>query len=111
MNEVLSAIASQHGTPAYVYFFERIVERARALDSAFGGRLGLSYAVKANPNRALLRKLRPHVAALDVSSGGELALALEAGYPPGLLSFSSPAKTPGELEQAVRHRIGEVIVE
>ena len=111
VDDALRAIAETIGTPAYVYLWDRVEERVAALREAFGGRFGLSFAVKANPNRALLRKLSPHVVALDVSSGGELEIALESGYEPARLSFSGPAKTRSELDRAVEIGCGEIIVE
>ena len=60
---------------------------------------------------ALLRWLRDRVEQLDVSSGGELQLALGAGWEPGRVSFTGPAKTEPELALAVESGIGEVVVE
>jgi diaminopimelate decarboxylase len=107
----LRTVADRCGTPAYVYFWDRIEARAAELRAAFEGRFGLSYAVKANPNRALVEKLSPLVAGLDVSSRGELDLAVECGYAPARISFSGPAKTRSDLERAVDVAGSEVIVE
>jgi len=86
-------------------------QRAASLKAAFGGRFGLSYAVKANPNLEVLRRLQGIVDTLDASSGGELRRAKRAGWDAGLVSFTGPGKTDGELQTAVEHRIGCVIVE
>ncbi|NUQ61487.1 MAG: type III PLP-dependent enzyme [Pirellulales bacterium] len=97
---ILNRIAAEHGTPCYVYFLDQILRRAEDVEQAFEGRFAVSYAVKANPNVELLRRLRPTVPMLDISSGGELTRALEAGYAPQELSFSGPAKRPEELRRA-----------
>jgi diaminopimelate decarboxylase len=81
------------------------------INRLFAGRLGISYAVKANPNRALLRAMDASLAGLDVSSGGELLRGMECGYAPDRLSFSGPGKSLEELALAVDRRCGEVIVE
>lgn len=111
MDAVLQTIAREHGTPCYVYFADRIEERIAALKDAFGGRFHLSFAVKSNPNAALLKWLRGRVENLDISSGGELVRGLAAGWDPRLLSFTGPGKTEAEIESAVRSRIGELVVE
>lgn len=107
----LNRIGHERGTPAYVYFAQHILDRCRALKAAFGDRFEISYAVKANPNGALLSLLYEHVAGLDVSSAGELDRGLAAGYAAGRLSFSGPAKRPFELERAVVAGCGEVVCE
>ena len=99
--KVLRRAAEQFGTPCYVYLVDQIRERISEIDRAFGGRFEISYAVKANPNAALLRELRSLVGGLDVSSGGELQLGLDAGYCPDRLSFSGPGKSIDEVERAV----------
>jgi diaminopimelate decarboxylase len=107
----LAAAAREHGTPCFVYFLDDIRERVNELKRAFGERFHLSYAVKSNPNPELLRRLREHVHLLDVSSGGELERGLRTGFPAEALTFSGPGKRNPELEAAVTHRIGGIIVE
>lgn len=111
MTGTLYSLARRFGTPCYVYSLDRIKERLSALRQAFGGRFAISYAVKANPNRALLERLRPSVDRLDVSSVGELERGLEAGYAPECLSFTGPAKRLDELRRAVEVGLGEMICE
>ncbi|HEX2078202.1 MAG TPA: hypothetical protein VHG08_10855 [Longimicrobium sp.] len=108
---VLARVAAEHGTPCFVYDMDAVQERLARLERAFGGRFRVSYAMKSNPNPALLARLRARVPFLDVSSGGELELALEQGWEPGRISFTGPAKGPAELELAVAAGIGEVVVE
>lgn len=109
--DVLMRVARMAGTPCYVYVLDGILERIAAVRDAFGGRFDLSYAVKANPNRELLRRLIGVVSTLDVSSIGEVRLALDAGWAAEQLSFSGPAKRMEELEGAVELGVGEMICE
>jgi len=108
---LLLQAAERFGTPAYVYDVEAIAARARTLTAAFGDRLALSYAVKANPNAGLLARMLAHVATLDVSSYGEVWRALAIGCPPGRLTFSGPAKRPAEVRGAVADGVGELVLE
>lgn len=110
-NALLLEAAERFGTPAYVYDMDEIGRRARTLKEAFGGRLAISYAVKANPNLALLRRMASLTATLDVSSYGEVKRALAAGCAPGRLTFSGPAKRAAEVRGAVVDRVGELVLE
>jgi diaminopimelate decarboxylase len=111
MNSTLVDIAQRFGTPCYVYFMEDIAARCEALHQVFAQRFKISYAVKANPNVGLLRRLRAHIDALDISSAGEMQRALRAGWPPQRLSFTGPGKRPQELVAAVTRGIGHIVVE
>lgn len=110
-NAILWQIAEQFGTPCYVYFLDHIVERITTVRQIFDNRLCISYAMKANPNRALLRRLAPYVDHLDISSGGELIVATEADYDPALLTFVGPGKADWELRIAAERNCGQLVVE
>ena len=109
--QLLTDLAAQWDTPSYVYFLGGILQRIANLKSAFEGRFEISYAVKANPNVALLEYLRPHVATLDISSIGEAERSLSAGFNASDLTFSGPAKRVVELERSVELGIGEMVCE
>jgi len=111
MTSTLADIAERFGTPCYVYFMDDIAARCEAIRQAFARRFRISYAVKANPNVSLLRRMRAHVDALDISSAGELRCALRAGWPPRRLSFTGPGKRPEELMAAATQGVGHVVVE
>lgn len=103
--------ADRFGTPAYVYATDRIAERAQKLHRDFGRWFRLSYAVKTNPNTALLGWLKGIVPLLDVSSIGEVRRALRAGWDPELLSFTGPAKRREELAEALASGVGDIVLE
>lgn len=111
VRRALVEVARRHGTPAYVYDLSEIERRVARVRSAFGGLFEISYAVKANPNRELVARLRGVVDRLDLSSGGELALAERAGWEPGLWSFVGPAKSSAELGLAVEIGCGHLVAE
>ena len=73
--------ARQHGTPLYAYDADLLTDR-----------FGISYAIKANPNLALLRVIRQWLSTFDASSLAELERAVTAGMAPAHVTFSGPAK-------------------
>lgn len=111
MEALLARIADDVGTPCFVYFLDDIRQRVADIRREFEGLFDVSYAVKSNPHPVLLAALQESADRLDVSSGGELALGLETGWPASRLSFTGPAKRTSELELALTSGIGEVILE
>jgi diaminopimelate decarboxylase len=107
----LADAAREFGTPAFVYFLDHIRARIAAVRAAFGGRFTLRYAMKSNPNAALLARLRDLVDGLDVSSGGEVTRGIAAGWPAARIGFTGPGKTRRELVTAMAAGIGEIVVE
>ncbi len=98
----LSEIAAAHGTPLYVYSASSISARYRAVDAAFDGYPhALHYALKANSTLAIVRLLRGLGSRVDANSGGEIDVALRAGFIPPEIVFTGVAKTDAELAQAV----------
>ncbi|MBY0581295.1 MAG: diaminopimelate decarboxylase [Sphingomonas sp.] len=109
----LVTIADQVGTPVYVYSRATLDRHARVFREGLAGveRVHLAYAIKANPNVAVLRVLANAGYGADVVSGGELARALAAGIPAQDVVFSGVGKTRGELEQALNVGIGQFNLE
>ena len=98
----VEAIARTVGTPVYVYSAEAIRHAFASLDSAFAGtRHTLHYALKANSTLAVLRLLRSLGAHADANSGGEIDVALRAGFIPSQIVFTGVGKTRDELDRAV----------
>jgi diaminopimelate decarboxylase len=98
----LTTLARQAGaTPFYAYDRAHLDERVALLRRHLPARVKLHYAIKANPMPALVCHLARRVDGLDVASGGELRVALDAGANPAEISFAGPGKTEHELAQAV----------
>jgi diaminopimelate decarboxylase len=109
----LPRIAEEVGTPVYVYSRATLVRHARvfrdglsALDNPH-----IAFAVKSNPNLAVLRVLANEGYGADVVSGGELARALAAGMKPEDIVFSGVGKTHAELLQGLDAGIGQFNIE
>jgi diaminopimelate decarboxylase len=99
----LAAIAEAVGTPVYVYSSATLVRHARVLREALHG-LGdplIAYAVKANPNAAVLATLAAEGMGADVVSGGEYRRAVSAGVAPAKIVFSGVGKTAEEMRLAL----------
>ena len=111
----LPAIAEAVGTPVYVYATATILRHARVFaDAVAGAGQGtplVAFAVKANPNRAVLATLARAGLGADVVSGGELARALAAGIRPADIVFSGVGKTADEMAQALDAGIGQFNLE
>ena len=102
----LSLLAARVGsTPFYAY--DRALLRARVgqLRAALPAEISLHYAMKANPMPAVVGYMAGLVDGLDVASGAELRVALDAGMDPREISFAGPGKQPVELAQAVASSI------
>jgi diaminopimelate decarboxylase len=98
----LAAIAEQLGTPVYVYSAAGMREGYRRFDDAFHDtRHELHYALKANSSLAVLRLLRDLGSGADANSGGEIDVALRAGFIPADIVFTGVGKTGDELAQAI----------
>ncbi|WP_300064330.1 type III PLP-dependent enzyme [uncultured Roseobacter sp.] len=109
--DVLKQAAEQFGTPCYVYDLDAIVQRVHLLRTLFDNEFQISYAIKANPNAALMNALNPVIDTFDASSFAEVKRALAAGMPAGRVSFSGPAKRPTEITGAVDAGLGELVIE
>ena len=109
--DMLEAVARRFGTPYFVYFLDEVRDRLDQLREAFGGRFLVSYAVKSNPNPSILNWLSGRVAALDISSGGELRRALAAGWTSDRISFTGPAKRGWELADSVAAGVANLVLE
>lgn len=98
----LVEIARRVGTPVYVYDAAKIAERYTAFHAAFGAwPHRVHYALKANSTLAVARIVRTLGGGVDANSGGEIDVALRAGFAPRDIVFTGVGKTPAELAQAV----------
>jgi diaminopimelate decarboxylase len=98
----LPRLAARVGrTPFYAYDRSSISRRIEVLRSALPSEVALHFAMKANPMPAVVAFMASRVDGIDVASGGELRVALDAGVDPANVSFAGPGKSDAELAQAV----------
>lgn len=99
----LAEIAREVGTPVYVYSTATMCRHVAALRSALEGLADplIAYAVKANPNSAVIATLAKAGLGADVVSGGEYRRAIAAGVAPETIVFSGVGKTAEEMRVAL----------
>ena len=98
----LAEIARRAGTPVYVYSAARIAERYTAFTESFSGYPHrVHYALKANSTLAVARLVQALGGGADANSGGEIDVALRAGFEARDIVFTGVGKTRDELARAV----------
>ncbi len=105
----LVELAERYGTPLFVYDESHLRRRCREAWTAFGG--GVSYAAKAFLCVAMAKLVESEGLGMDVATGGELAVALRAGFPPSRLVFHGNNKSTEELAMAIEAGVGRVAVD
>ncbi len=108
-------LAREFGTPAYVVAEDDLRARARAFRQA-GRDAGhndfhVVFASKAFPCTAVLGLFAEEGLWCDVASGGELHLALNAGFTPERILMHGNAKSEAELRMALEHRVGLIVID
>jgi diaminopimelate decarboxylase len=112
------ALAERFGTPLYVLDEDEVRAHARRALRAFrdaaerhGARARVYYAGKAFLSTEVVRWVTAEGLAVDVCTGGELAVALAAGADPARLGFHGNNKSVAELERAVEVGIGSIVID
>jgi len=107
-------LVREFGSPAYVVAEDDLRGRARAFLDAVGSRHGdfdVLFASKAFPCTAVYRTLAQEGLGCDVASGGELHLALRAGFDPARLYVHGNAKSEVELREALNAGVGQIVLD
>jgi diaminopimelate decarboxylase len=102
-------LCAEIGTPAFVYDEAHLRARCREAVAAWGE--GATYASKAFWCRAMARLVAEEGLGVDVSTGGELHVALAGGVPPDRLVLHGNNKSEAELDAALRAGVGRIVVD
>src|SRR5580658_2894220 len=102
-------LVEEIGTPAFVYDEEHIRRRCREAVEAWGD--GVAYASKAFLCKAMARLAYEEGMTIDVSTGGEMHVALAAGVPGSRLVLHGNNKSQAELERAIEVGVGRIVVD
>jgi diaminopimelate decarboxylase len=105
----LLELCQEVGTPVFVYDEEQLRQRCREAVAAWPG--GVAYASKAFLCRAMARLVHDEGMAIDVSTGGEMHVALAAGVPAGRLVLHGNNKSMPELTRALEAGVGRIVVD
>jgi diaminopimelate decarboxylase len=107
-------LVEEHGPPAYIYAEDDLRARARAYREAFERR-GVDgevlFASKAFPATAAYKLFAEEGLSVDVASGGELHIALAAGFDPARIHMHGNNKSDEEILMAARAGIGHLILD
>ena len=106
----LAEVADRFGTPVYVIDEDEVRERCRTYRHAFPDAEVL-YAAKAFLCRAMVHWMAEEGLGLDVCSAGELELAVTTGFPPERIVLHGNAKSPRDLDTALRLGAGRIVID
>ena len=99
-------LARKYGTPLFVYSHNTLLRHFRAYTDAFNEYPHIvCFAVKANPNTAILKLFAQHGGGADIVSGGELYVSLRAGIPSKKIVYAGVGKTEDEIKYALKSKI------
>jgi diaminopimelate decarboxylase len=99
-------LAEKYGTPLYIYSYRTLFRHFKAYDDAFNAYPHIiCFAVKANPNPAVIRLFAKNGGGADIVSGGELFVALKAGVPAKKVVYAGVGKTEDEIRFALKSKI------
>ena len=104
-------LATAYGTPAFICAEDDFRARCRDHRTAFGDETEIYYAGKAFLCRAVAKWIEAEGLSLDVSTGGELALAVAAGFPPDRILVHGNNKSPEELAAAVDAGVSRIVLD
>ncbi|MCB0950607.1 MAG: diaminopimelate decarboxylase [Mycobacterium sp.] len=107
----VTEIAAEFGTPVFVIDEDDFRMRCRNIAAAFGGGEHVRYAAKAFLCTEVARWVEEEGLSLDVASGGELAVALRAGFPAKRIALHGNNKSIVELTAAVTNGVGHVVLD
>jgi len=107
----LTDLAQEYGTPLFVIDEDDFRARCKEIATAFGGGQNVHYAAKAFLCSEIARWIDEEGLSLDVCTGGELAVALHAGFPPERITLHGNNKSVAELTAAVKAGLGHVVLD
>jgi diaminopimelate decarboxylase len=108
------ALAHEFGTPLFIYDEQTLRDQCRAYHTAFSALTDdyeIVYASKAFWAVAMCQLVAQEDLSLDVATGGELAMARAAGFPPGRIYFHGNNKSAAEIEAGLGDGIGQFVVD
>ena len=109
---MIEKIINEFSTPFYLYdenIIKKKIQFLNNLNLDFDHKF--HFAVKANPNLAILNTIKSHDFGAEVVSAGELFKALRSGFDPSNIIFDGPGKTEFDLKYAVTQQIKSINVE
>jgi diaminopimelate decarboxylase len=107
----LTDLAQEYGTPLFVIDEDDFRSRCKEIAAAFGGGRNVHYAAKAFLCSEIARWIDDEGLSLDVCTGGELAVAVHADFPPERITFHGNNKSAAELTAAIKAGVGYIVLD
>ncbi|SOJ56518.1 Diaminopimelate decarboxylase [Mycobacterium simulans] len=107
----LTDLAHEYGTPLFVIDEDDFRSRCKETAAAFGGGANVHYAAKAFLCSEIARWIEEEGLSLDVCTGGELAVALHANFPPDRITLHGNNKSVAELTAAAKAGVGHIVLD
>ena len=104
-------LVRRHGSPSYIVVEDDFRARCRGYRDSFGPDVDIYYAAKALLTKTVVRWIDEEDLSLDVATGGELATALAAEFPPARILVHGNNKSVDEIRQAVAAGVGRVVID
>jgi diaminopimelate decarboxylase len=106
---IVTDLVAEYGSPLFIYDERQLIDRCEEAVAAFGP--GVAYASKAFLCKAMARIAYESGMHIDVSTGGEMFIALAAGVPADKLVMHGNNKSVQELEMALEARVSRIVVD
>jgi diaminopimelate decarboxylase len=107
----VAELAERYGTPLFVVDEDDFRSRCADMLAAFGPYGRVHYASKAFLSTEIARWVDQEGLSLDVCTGGELAIALRAGFPPARIALHGNNKSVDELAMALDAGVGHIVLD
>jgi diaminopimelate decarboxylase len=107
----LAGLVREFGSPLYLYDFTHLREVYQRFREPLHAAIEVYYAVKANPNPAIIKQFMELGSGFDLSSVGEMRVVIQQGGEPSRMSLAGPAKTDEILREALEAQIGMLSIE
>lgn len=109
-------LAREYGTPSFILdeadFKSRAHQWRSSVEQSFGENAGITYyAAKAFISKEIARWVADAGLGLDVCTGGELAVAIAAKFPPARIEMHGNNKSEAEIADAIDYRVGIIVVD
>ncbi len=111
--EFFGELVENYGSPLYAYDLNEVSKRCAELKSFFptGTSSRLMYSFKANPLPSVAGELHRNGCEADLTSAGEIAAAIEAGFDLSNALYGGPGKSVGEIDFAIENGIRQFSIE
>ena len=110
-DKTIEKAVSEYGTPLYLYDMNNIGSHLKELQDAIMDKATVYYSMKANPLLGICQYMKEKGSGVEVASKGEMFIALQAGFQPENIIFTSPGKTVEEIRYAIDNKIKLINIE